>query len=84
MSVLERENLHHGWRRPGSRLFLVHRVHNAKNGAQQALWLCDCSKYVIHKINLVFRGKVKSCGCLRDDTAKENLEKARAHLKLVS
>lgn len=43
-----------------------------KNGKLEWLFKCDCGKTTLIVGSLVKSGKVKSCGCLRSETARAN------------
>lgn len=50
----------------------------AKRKKQCVVWkcLCDCGKEIECSSEMLTRGKVRSCGCLQEETRKENMEKA--------
>lgn len=57
------------------RLFVSGYVGKAADG--RALWrcVCDCGKTTSVNVSQLKRGRTKSCGCLRADTAKEKMKK---------
>ena len=62
------------------RLTVIQYDHAEHDGAH---WLCkcDCGAEKVIAGYLLRNGGAKSCGCLKSDASRENLEKARAALK---
>ena len=48
------------------------------SGARLAMWLCrcDCGCEIVARGDMLRRGNVKSCGCLRSEKARVNIQKA--------
>ncbi len=51
-----------------SRLYIVERIENDKNGNTQFLCLCSCGNKVVALSGNIRTGKTQSCGCLNRDT----------------
>lgn len=68
-----------------NRLTVVEPVHvTLNNGGNQWFWKmrCDCGKERIEKPIEVICGKIKSCGCLKNDITPHNKTHNESHTKL--
>jgi hypothetical protein len=57
------------------RLIAVKRTGKSNNGTSFWLCKCDCGNEKIVNIDILNRGKSKSCGCLRSEVSRKNASK---------